>query len=150
MFGGNWCGWCYKLHDVFEKNPETAAPLRSEYERVMVDVGKFDKNMDLAASYGADLKAQGVPFLTVLDGDGQVLKNQDTGSLEDGPVHDPQKVKEFLGQWAAKPLDAEQVLASSLARAKEEGKQLFVHLGAPWCGWCHKARKPQQQKPELD
>src|SRR5262245_41667101 len=19
MFGGNWCGWCYKLHDVFTK-----------------------------------------------------------------------------------------------------------------------------------
>jgi thiol-disulfide isomerase/thioredoxin len=138
MYGGNWCGWCYKLHDVFEKNREIAIPLRNEYERVMVDVGRFDKNMELATSYGADLKAHGVPYLTVLDADGKVLANQDTGELEDGPAHDPQKVKDFLTQWAVEPLDAEQVLSGALARAKQEDKRLFVHLGAPWCGWCHR------------
>lgn len=138
MYGGNWCGWCYKLHDVFDKNREIAGSLRNDFERVMVDIGRFDKNMDIAASYGADLKAHGVPYLTVLDADGNVLTNKDTGELEDGPLHDVAKVREFLASWSPEQIDAVQVLASAKSQAKDEGKLLFVHLGAPWCGWCHR------------
>jgi thiol-disulfide isomerase/thioredoxin len=136
IYGGNWCSWCYKLHDAFEKNREIAGVLRNEYERVLVDVGRFDKNMEIASGYGADLKTQGVPFLTVLDSEGNVLANHDTGSLEAGQEHDVQKVRKFLGQWTAEAQDANQVLASALAQAQSESKLLLVHLGAPWCGWC--------------
>ena len=24
MFGGDWCGWCHKLHDLFKTNREIA------------------------------------------------------------------------------------------------------------------------------
>ena len=27
-FGGNWCGWCYKLYDVFHNDPEVAPLVR--------------------------------------------------------------------------------------------------------------------------
>ena len=132
-FGGNWCGWCYKLHDVFQKNAEIAAILHREYEQVRVDVFS---NAELLKSYVKDNAHHGVPFLTVLDADGKVLTNQNTGDLEKGSEHDVQKVKAFLTTWTPQPQDAEDVLKAGLARAKSEDKLVFLHVGAPTCRWC--------------
>jgi len=92
MYGGNWCGWCYLLHDEFKKK-EIAKTLLYEYELVMVDIGKRDKHLDIVKAYGADIT--GVPYLTVLDSDGKVVVNQRTGPLEEGDHHDPAKVQGF-------------------------------------------------------
>jgi len=35
-------------------------------------------------------------------------------------------------------VDASVLLASTLENAKACDKRVLVHLGAPWCGWCHK------------
>jgi thiol:disulfide interchange protein len=128
MFGGNWCGWCHKLHDLFRSDRSIAAILLADYRLVLVD---SNSNAALAASFGADLGKHGVPFLTVLAPDGKVLVNQDTGSLEDGPRHDPDKVKAFLKKWAPEPRDAEKVLKDAVARAGEEKKVVLLCLGAP-------------------
>src|SRR6185369_8879899 len=32
VFGGNWCGWCHKLHDLFAKNREISKQIYNEYE----------------------------------------------------------------------------------------------------------------------
>jgi thiol-disulfide isomerase/thioredoxin len=132
-FGGNWCSWCYKLHDVFTHDPDVAPLLRSEYELVLVDV---NSNTDLLQEFDPDNDRHSYPWLTVLDADGQVLVNQNTEPLEQGPQHEPAKVKAFLEQWRAAPLDAEQVLASGFVTAGDENKRVLVHVGAPWCGWC--------------
>ncbi len=145
-FGGNWCGWCYKLHDVFVKNNEIAQILRSDYELVMVDVGS---NQALRESFGKDNDKHGVPFLTVLDGDGKVLTNQNTGDLEKGAEHDVQKVKTFLTAWTPKPLDAEQTLKAGLAQAKSESKLVFLHIGAPSCGWCRVLDRFLEEKESI-
>jgi len=79
VWGANWCGWCVKLADVFKKNPELAGKLQYEYDVVKVDVGNFDKHMELAASFGAEFKSTGIPFLTVLAADGKVLANRGRG-----------------------------------------------------------------------
>ena len=131
VFGGNWCSWCLKLHDLFEKDREIAGILRDGYERVAVDVGNFDRNGSIAGSFGADLKKHGVPLITVLDGAGKVLVNQDTGELEAGPRHDPGKVKAFLAKWAPEPPDAEKLLREGLERAKSGKKRVLVSLGGP-------------------
>lgn len=34
--------------------------------------------------------------------------------------------------------DAEAVLADALTQAATQDKAVLVHIGAPWCGWCHK------------
>jgi thiol-disulfide isomerase/thioredoxin len=132
-FGGNWCGWCFKLHDLFHANGEIAALLRSEYELVLVDV---NSNRDILQEYDPGGR-HGYPWLTVLDSSGKVLVNQDTGSLEIGPKHDPDKVLAFLARWQSDRPDAEQVLTAALERARAEGKRVLVHIGAPSCGWCH-------------
>jgi thioredoxin-related protein len=129
-FGGNWCGWCFKLHDVLQKHPDVAPLLRSEYELVLVDA---KTNEDLLNEYGAQ---HAFPYLTVLDASGQILVNQRTLALERGSEHDPERVKEFLIKWQAEPLDAAQVLASGIAEASNQDKLALIHIGAPSCGWC--------------
>jgi thiol-disulfide isomerase/thioredoxin len=134
-FGGNWCGWCYKLQDVFHNDPDVAPVVRNEYVVVLVD---SNKNLDLLRSYGQDNEKHGFPFLTVLDADGQVLVNQNTGDLEDGPRHDPAKVKEFLEQWQADRPSAEAAWRGALEQARGEDKLVLLYASAPWCGWCHR------------
>lgn len=133
VFGGNWCGWCYKLHDVFEQDQDISQLLFNEYEVVLVDVGA---NKELLTSYGEDNDKHGVPFLTVLDADGAVLVNQNTGDLEDGSQHDVAKVLEFLGKWIPETLDAQNVYQEALADAQRDHKRVFLQFGAPGCGWC--------------
>lgn len=143
QWGGNWCGWCIKLHELCKSNREISKKLMYEYVVVHVDAGKpVDKNMALATGYGADLKQHGFPFLTILDADGKPLANQETSPLEvDGNLaagHDPKKVLDFLTRHEAAKLDAAKTLEAGVAAAKKDGKRVFLHFGAPWCGWCHK------------
>jgi thiol:disulfide interchange protein len=132
QWGANWCGWCTKLNGLFTVDMQVKRKLLYEYDVVHVDVGRFDKNLALAASFGADVKASGLPFLTVLDGAGQPLANQETGSLEDGDHHSPAKVLEFLTKHQAPYWDALELYAKALERAKQGDKRLFVLYGAPW------------------
>jgi thiol:disulfide interchange protein len=140
QWGANWCIWCYRLHELFAENADIRRKLLYEYDVVLIDIGRWNKHMDVAARYGVDLKRTGVPYLTILDADGDVLANQDTGELaatNPGPGgHDPAKVMALLEKHQAAPLVAEAVLKDGLARAKAEDKIVFLHFGAPWCGWC--------------
>ncbi len=147
QWGANWCGWCIKLHGLYASDRDIAKTLMYEYDVVFVDVGQFNKNIELATGYGADLKKNGLPYLTILDEGAKPLANQETGSLEKKPDdsgsatetgHDPAKVKEFLTKYQAAYPEAKAVLDAAFAKAKAEKKQVFLHFGAPWCGWCHR------------
>lgn len=145
MYGGNWCGWCYKLHDVLKTNREVARTLLYDYELVMVDIGHMNKHQDIVKAYGAKIK--GVPFLTVLDGDGKVVINQPTDPLEEGgDHHNPDLVQAFLNKHKTEPQVAKTVFDKALASAESQGKMVFMHLGAPWCGWCRKLEAFLDQK----
>jgi thiol:disulfide interchange protein len=129
QWGANWCGWCRLLHKLF----------LYEYEYVTADIGKFNKNTDLAESYDAftnGFKKAGVPYLTVLDGEGKVVANQDTSVFEVGKGYDSKKVLEFLTKYQAVYLKAEEVLRQGLEKAGASGRRVFLDFGAPWCGWC--------------
>ena len=133
-WGGNWCGWCYKLHDVFHNDAAVHPIVHEEFELVLIDSGK---NKDLMLEYGGTDRQYSFPHLTVLDEQGAVLTNQETGSLEEGPKHDPQLVSEFLSKWVPEKVDAEQLLADSLMKAAAEDKCVLVRVGTPYCGWCN-------------
>ncbi len=133
VYGGNWCSWCYRLHDCFNQSADIKKLLRYEYELVMVDI---NTNENLPKRFNA--KPVGYPYLTVLDAEGKVLINQRTEPLEEGKAHDPKKVYAFLNEWKPKPLNADQVYEQALALAKKENKRVFLQFGAPWCGWCHR------------
>lgn len=147
QWGANWCGWCRLLHGLFGSDKDVGHELNYEYQVVLVDVGRFDKNIDIATQYGADLKKHGLPYLTVLAANGSVVANQDTGELETKPTeaeptpqpgHNRAKVLAFLKANETKPLQADAVLADAREKAKASGRKVFVHWGAPWCVWCHR------------
>ncbi len=151
QWGGNWCPWCIKLHNTFKADKAIARKLMYEYVVVNVDIGRFDKNMNLMEKYGADTKA-GVPYLTLLDAKGNVVVNQETGALESKEKgkaeHDNKAVLEFLKKHQSEPLAASGVLESALSTARTENKRVLLHFGAPWCGWCHKL-EAWMAKPEV-
>jgi len=55
QWGANWCPWCHKLHETCAADENLRKELLYEYEVVLVDVGRFDKNFDLAAKFQANL-----------------------------------------------------------------------------------------------
>ncbi len=97
QFGANWCGWCHKLHRLFDTDKEVSGELKANYLLILVDVNK-GHNEALLKKYGAD--HLGLPSLVVLDSSGKHLTTQDTGQLEEGDHHSPAKVMAFLKQWA--------------------------------------------------
>lgn len=133
-WGGNWCGWCYKLHDVFHNDTIVQPIVHEEFVLVLIDSGK---NKELMLEYGGKDRQYSFPHLTVLDEQGSVLTNQETDSLEEGPKHDPKLVSEFLGKWTPEKIDAEQLLVDSLLKAAEQDKCVLVRVGTPYCGWCN-------------
>ena len=100
MFGANWCGWCHRLHKLFDSNAQIAAKLKQDFVLVLIDVNK-NHNADLNQRYGNPTQF-GLPVLVVLDAAGKALTTQDTGKLEEGDHHDPAKVMAFLNQWSPK------------------------------------------------
>lgn len=132
-WGGNWCGWCYKLHEVFHHDELVHPIVAEEYELVLVDSAS---NHELMQSYGGKDTRYAFPHLTILDGQGEVLTNQETSSLEVGPKHDPQAVVAFLKKWQPEPVNAEDLLAAALRQATDENKRVLVHVGNPYCRWC--------------
>ena len=130
QWGANWCGWCHLLTGHLENDKDARRKILYEYEVVHVDVGRFDKNMDLVAQFGAEIR--GIPFLTVLDGDGKVVVNQPTEQLEKGKAHDPEKVLAFLTEHQAEYLKAEELLKNALDQAGKRQQRVFLIFGAPW------------------
>ena len=148
QWGFDTCSWCQLLHREFAGG-KLAQKLMYEYDVVYVDAPHNAGNMAVAKGYGAELDKHGYPYLTILDASGKVLANQETGSLEakddkgqsllgEKMAHDEAKVLAFLTEHQAAYLQADAVLKDGLDQAKSSGRKVFLHYGAPWCGWCHK------------
>ena len=96
-FGGNWCGDCQVL-DIYFHRPPNASLLADNFILVDVNVGRYDKNLDLAQKYGIPLQ-KGVPALAVLDAHGRLLYSQRQGEFESMRRMDPNSVTQFLEHW---------------------------------------------------
>jgi thiol:disulfide interchange protein len=96
-FGGNWCADC-QLLNIYFHDPGNAALLAANYVLVDVNIGEYDKNLDIAQKYQIPLKL-GVPALAVLDGRGRLLYSQRNGEFEKMRKLDSSDVTAFLEKW---------------------------------------------------
>jgi len=97
VFGANWCYDCHVLNEAFH-SPEIAPILEKYFEVVHVDIGKQDKNLDLAKKYDVPLD-RGVPAIAVLDSDGKLLFSQKHGEFEAARSMATDDILTFLNKW---------------------------------------------------
>jgi thiol-disulfide isomerase/thioredoxin len=98
--GGNWCGDCRILAGTAAL-PDLAPWIARHYELVTVDVGRFDRNLDVPARYGITKRLEGVPSLLVVDPRTDRLLNAGhTAALADARHMSPQALADWLAQWA--------------------------------------------------
>jgi thioredoxin 1 len=97
VFGANWCYDCHVLDEAFH-SPEIAPTLEKYFEVVHVDIGKVDKNLDLAKKYDVPLD-RGVPAIALLDSDGKLLFSQKHGEFEAARSMATDDILTFLNKW---------------------------------------------------
>lgn len=99
VFGANWCGDCKVLDLAFKEG--AAAPLMAKDFRVVkVNVGRFDRNVDVAEAYGVPLK-NGIPAVAVLSAQGQVVYATKAGELADAGKMGDKSIHEFFAKVSA-------------------------------------------------
>ena len=98
-FGGDWCGDCQVLDIYLHQSPNLEL-FDKNYLLVHVDIGHYDKNLDIAEKYNIPLK-KGVPALAVIDADGKVVYSQQTAEFGDMRYMYPNSVTDFLNRWKA-------------------------------------------------
>jgi thioredoxin 1 len=79
IFGANWCEDCRALDKALKTGPN-ADLMSRQFDIVKVDVGRFDRNLDIDAKYGNAIK-KGIPAAVVLSEDDQVLYSTKAGEL---------------------------------------------------------------------
>ena len=98
-FGGDWCGDCQVLDIYFHQSPNLEL-LDKNFLLVHVDIGRFDKNLDIPEKYNIPLK-KGVPALAVLDASGKLLYSQQAAEFGDMRYMYSTSVTDFLNRWKA-------------------------------------------------
>jgi thiol-disulfide isomerase/thioredoxin len=97
--GGNWCGDCRVLAGTMAL-PEVKAFVAAHYEVVTVDVGRFDKNLQIPAHYGIHQRLEGVPSLLIVDPRrDRLLDGGHVAALADARHMDPQSLADWLASW---------------------------------------------------
>ena len=79
IMGANWCEDCRAL-DAALNSGKNAELIPRRFKVVKVDVGNFDRNLDLSATYGNPIK-KGIPAAVVLSPDNKVLYATRGGEL---------------------------------------------------------------------
>jgi protein disulfide-isomerase len=79
VFGANWCPDC-KMLDLAMKRGATAPLLARDFKVVKINVGRFDKNLDVADSYAVPLK-KGIPAVVIISPQNHVLYATRDGEL---------------------------------------------------------------------
>jgi hypothetical protein len=81
--------------------PELASMIEKNFVIVEVDVGREDKNLDLAAQYHVPIE-HGIPALAVLGSRGNLLYAMDQGQFSDARHMSYESIQAFFEQWRPK------------------------------------------------
>jgi thioredoxin len=104
VFGANWCGDC-KMLDSAMKSGASAPLLAKDFKIVKVNVGHWDKNLDVAKAYGVPLE-KGIPAVAIISAKNEVLYVTREGELANARSMGDKGIYEFFkrvtGDVAAK------------------------------------------------
>ncbi len=102
IFGANWCEDCRAL-DKALKSEKNAALMAQSFQVVKVDVGRFDRNLDIANAYanaqGSPIK-KGIPAAVVLSPKGDLIYATRAGELADARGMSERGIYDFFKQAA--------------------------------------------------
>ena len=97
--GGNWCPDCVVLHNLMLV-PAMQKFMDAHYVVAMVDVGKFDRNPQIAARYGYTERLKGVPTILVVNpATNKVINSEQVFALSNAGHQTPQDLADYLAQW---------------------------------------------------
>lgn len=97
-FGADWCPDCQALARMFEKD-EIKPFLDEHFIVVYINVGSWDKNLDIAEKYGNPI-AQGIPAVVIVDANNRIITTTENGALATASTASPQEILDFLREWA--------------------------------------------------
>ena len=103
VFGANWCGDC-KVLDLSFKEGAAAPLIAKNFKVVKVNVGRMDRNVDIAESYGVPLK-KGIPAVAVLSDQGRVVYATQAGELADARKMGDKGIVDFFTNVAKNKKD---------------------------------------------
>jgi thiol:disulfide interchange protein len=97
--GGNWCVDCLVLSN-FLRLPEMRRFMNAHYEEVLVDVGRFNRNLQIPARFGITKKLEGVPALLIATPDGKLVNGNNIFATADAHNMTPQALADYLAKYA--------------------------------------------------
>jgi len=98
VFGANWCEDCRALDKAMHGSSQHL--IDNKFDVVKIDVGNFDKNLQLAQRYGNPI-AKGIPAVVVVSGTNQVIYSTKGGELANARQMSEQGIYDFLSQRVA-------------------------------------------------
>lgn len=101
VFGANWCDDCQALAKLMATG-QVAEHVAQRYVVTKVDVGNFDKNLDLARQMGDAIK-KGIPAVAVIAADGAFMRATQAGELASARRMGDAQVVGVLDRLAATP-----------------------------------------------
>lgn len=102
IFGANWCEDCRAL-DKSLKTTRNAELMAKAFVMVKVDVGNFNRNLDLTAQYGNPTK-KGIPAAVLVSPAGEVIYSTRAGELSNARRMGDAGIFEFFRTVAEKAL----------------------------------------------
>lgn len=79
IFGANWCSDCQALSKHIEQE-KSVAKYTEKFKMVKINVGNFDKNIEVANAYGNPISG-GIPGAAILSADRKLLYVTKPGEL---------------------------------------------------------------------
>jgi thioredoxin 1 len=98
IFGANWCEDCRALDHAL-KTGKNAELMSHEFKIVKIDVGNFDRNLDVTTAYGNPTR-KGIPAAVIVSPDNRVLFATRAGELADARRMSDDGVYEFFSKAA--------------------------------------------------
>lgn len=97
VLGGDWCSWCHRLGSFIKKNESIKKNLEDTFVVMKLNVSEENSNQEFL-SYLPEPK--GYPYFVIIDSEGKVVGDQNTGGLEQGGSYSSTEFAGFISKWS--------------------------------------------------